>query len=146
MHTAWYQTTGDGIRGHRVRSSKALRLEQVSGNPLPMEAMRALPLPEALSITCGQGGQRELLLGVDDGFIKENRYRSIPRADVAELAVQAVGLDSARNRCVRGSLWHTEMQVRRWVDRRPHLVIRTQPLHSPRAWTELEPMEAEQMS
>ena len=43
-----------------------------------------------------QGGQREVLLGVDDGFITENKYRSIPRADVAELAVQAVSLDEAK--------------------------------------------------
>ena len=51
-----------------------------------------------------QGGQREVLLGVDDGFITENKYRSIPRADVAELAVQAVSLAEAKNRCVMARL------------------------------------------
>ena len=45
-----------------------------------------------------QGGEREVLLGVDDGFIKAARWRRIPRADVAELAVQALTLASATNR------------------------------------------------
>jgi len=52
-----------------------------------------------------QGGKREVLLGVDDGFITENKYRSIPRADVAELAVQAVSLAEAKNRCGIGRLY-----------------------------------------
>ena len=45
-----------------------------------------------------QGGEREVLLGVDDDFIKAARWRRIPRADVAELAVQALTLASATNR------------------------------------------------
>lgn len=58
-------------------------------------------LKSSVSSSVGeQGGQRELLLGVDDGFITENRWRSIPRADVAELSIQAVTLDQAKNRCV----------------------------------------------
>ena len=38
-----------------------------------------------------EGGQREIVLNVDDKLIKDGgKYRSIPRADVAELCVQAL--------------------------------------------------------
>jgi hypothetical protein len=44
-----------------------------------------------------EGGQREILLNVDDKFIKDGgKYRSIPRADVAELCVQALTLADMR--------------------------------------------------
>lgn len=46
-----------------------------------------------------EGGQRELILDVDDKLINSgSKYRSIPRADVAELCVQAIKL--ADNRAV----------------------------------------------
>ena len=44
-----------------------------------------------------QGGERELVLGVDDQLLAASP-RSIPRADVAELCVQALLLPEARNR------------------------------------------------
>ena len=44
-----------------------------------------------------QGGVRELVLGVDDELLKRPK-RSIPRADVAELAVQSLVLPEAENR------------------------------------------------
>lgn len=45
------------------------------------------------------GGQRRLVLGVDDTLLKRTS-RSIPREDVAALAVAAVGLPAARNRAI----------------------------------------------
>ncbi|KAK9906414.1 hypothetical protein WJX75_001479 [Coccomyxa subellipsoidea] len=47
----------------------------------------------------GEGGKRELILGVDDKLLK-NSSRSIPRADVAELTVQCLTLAEARNRSI----------------------------------------------
>ena len=48
-----------------------------------------------------QGGQRELLLGVDDAFIKEgSSSRRVPRADVAEFCVQSLVVAGAANRAV----------------------------------------------
>jgi hypothetical protein len=44
-----------------------------------------------------QGGKRELVLGVDDVLLK-SKTRRIPRADVAELAVQCLTLEAAANR------------------------------------------------
>ena len=44
-----------------------------------------------------QGGKRELVLGLDDQLLKLEK-RSIPRADVAELAVQALSTPQAENR------------------------------------------------
>ena len=44
-----------------------------------------------------QGGKRELVLGIDDHLLKLQK-RSIPRADVAELAVQALSTTQAENR------------------------------------------------
>jgi hypothetical protein len=44
-----------------------------------------------------QGGERELVLGVDDKLMQETS-RSIPRADVAELCVQCLGVSEAQNR------------------------------------------------
>lgn len=64
----------------------------------PYEALGIVPR----ALTCPklkQGGEREVLLGVDDDFIKAARWRRIPRSDVAELAVQALTLASATNRC-----------------------------------------------
>ncbi len=50
-----------------------------------------------------QGGQREIVLGVDDGLLeqaeKEGKSRRIPRDDVAALVTAALTLDSAKNRC-----------------------------------------------
>eukprot|EP00884_Botryococcus_braunii_P014981 jgi/Botrbrau1/23484/Bobra.106_1s0036.2 len=46
-----------------------------------------------------QGGQREIVLGVDDELLKL-AVRRIPRADVAELCVQAIVLPEADNRAV----------------------------------------------
>ena len=51
-----------------------------------------------------QGGERELVLGVDDQLLAASP-RSIPRADVAELCVQALLVPEARNRrVVKGDL------------------------------------------
>ena len=44
-----------------------------------------------------QGGRRQLVLGLDDELLKLEK-RSIPRADVAELAVQALSTPQAENR------------------------------------------------
>ena len=44
-----------------------------------------------------QGGKRELVLGLDDQLLKLEK-RSIPRGDVAELAVQALSTPQAENR------------------------------------------------
>lgn len=46
-----------------------------------------------------QGGEREVLMGVDDELM-EGENRRIPRADVAELAVQSLYLPEASNRCL----------------------------------------------
>lgn len=46
-----------------------------------------------------QGGERELVIGVDDELLSASP-RSIPRADVAELCVQALLLPEAYNRCL----------------------------------------------
>jgi hypothetical protein len=44
-----------------------------------------------------QGGERELVLGVDDELIsKKSPYRGIPRADVAALLVQCLALADRR--------------------------------------------------
>eukprot|EP00892_Ulva_mutabilis_P000576 jgi/Ulvmu1/10519/UM064_0057.1 len=45
------------------------------------------------------GGQAGVVLDVDDRLL-ERKVRSISRADVAELCVQSLGLDSAKNRSV----------------------------------------------
>lgn len=42
------------------------------------------------------GGERQLLVGVDDELLKRTA-RSIPRADVAALAVGCIGLAAAAN-------------------------------------------------
>lgn len=43
------------------------------------------------------GGEREIILDVDDNLISNNsKYRSIPRADVAELCIQAISLKENR--------------------------------------------------
>lgn len=64
--------------------------------------------PETLHEVAGaaaaaQGGEREIVLGVDDELINkaetEGTSRSIPRADVAGLAVAALTAESASNRC-----------------------------------------------
>ena len=44
-----------------------------------------------------QGGEREIVLGADDELMNESS-RSIPRADVAELCVQALEQQEAQNR------------------------------------------------
>ena len=55
---------------------------------------------EPLRVPMSQGGVRELVLGVDDVLLKRPK-RSIPRADVAELAVQSLSLPEAENRYAR---------------------------------------------
>lgn len=54
--------------------------------------------------TIAQGGERELVLGVDDELLrkaeKEGTSRRIPRDDVAALAIAALTSPSADNRCV----------------------------------------------
>lgn len=45
------------------------------------------------------GGKRTLVLGVDDELLKRES-RSIPRADVAELCVQALLSDAAKNKAI----------------------------------------------
>jgi uncharacterized protein YbjT (DUF2867 family) len=53
-------------------------------------------------LTLDEGGQRELLMGVDDALIGPDvprTRRRIPRADVAEVCVQSLLLPGARNRC-----------------------------------------------
>ena len=64
-----------------------------------------------------QGGQRELALGVDDALLK-SKTRRIPRADVAELAVQCLTLEAASNRhagppCCHHALPHTPACMKR---------------------------------
>lgn len=44
-----------------------------------------------------QGGEREIVLGKDDELMEE-QSRSIPRADVAELCIQALEQSEAQNR------------------------------------------------
>ena len=45
-----------------------------------------------------EGGQRELVLDVNDTLIStKSKYRSIPRADVAELCVQCLSLGDRRS-------------------------------------------------
>ncbi|CAM9797206.1 unnamed protein product [Laminaria digitata] len=44
-----------------------------------------------------EGGKRRLVLGVDDTLL-ERKSRGIPRADVAQLSVECLGLESAKNR------------------------------------------------
>ncbi|MCJ1461815.1 hypothetical protein MMC07_000414 [Pseudocyphellaria aurata] len=48
---------------------------------------------------CLKGGEREVLMGVDDELM-EGEHRRIPRADVAELAVQSLYLPEASHRFV----------------------------------------------
>lgn len=45
-----------------------------------------------------KGGEREILLGVDDQLLKRE-YKAIPREDVAELCVQCLNMPEAKNRC-----------------------------------------------
>lgn len=52
---------------------------------------------------CAQGGEREIVVGVDDELMKSDN-RSIPRADVAELCIQSLLLPAASNRCTRSIL------------------------------------------
>ena len=56
-------------------------------------------MPKPTRVLACQGGERELVLGVDDQLLAASP-RSIPRADVAELCVQALLLPEARNRRV----------------------------------------------
>jgi hypothetical protein len=44
-----------------------------------------------------QGGEREIVLGVDDELLKL-KVRRIPRADVAELCIQSILLPEADKR------------------------------------------------
>jgi uncharacterized protein YbjT (DUF2867 family) len=53
-------------------------------------------------LTLDEGGERKLLMGVDDALIGPDvprTRRRIPRADVAEVCVQSLLLPGARNRC-----------------------------------------------
>ncbi len=48
-------------------------------------------------LTDEEGGKRQLVVGIDDTLLKRTQ-RSIPRADVAELAVQCLSLPQAANK------------------------------------------------
>jgi hypothetical protein len=48
---------------------------------------------------CAIGGEREVLLGVDDLFLQE-KVRNIPRDDVATVCVQALLHPGAANRAI----------------------------------------------
>ena len=61
------------------------------------ERLASSPLFHVHEMLCLQGGVRELMLGVDDKLL-ERPKRSIPRADVAELAVQSLIVSEAENR------------------------------------------------
>lgn len=61
---------------------------------MPAAACRA-------GLTLDEGGKQEIVLGVDDKLIGpevDRSLRRIPRADVAELAVQSLVLQEASNR------------------------------------------------
>jgi hypothetical protein len=69
-----------------------------------------------------QGGKRQLVVDVDDNLIlSKSKYRRIPRADVAEFAVQCLALQEADNRSVRRPwpggvvgrrpVWHLEVAL-----------------------------------
>lgn len=45
-----------------------------------------------------QGGERELVLGIEDKLTTSGGPRRIPREDVAELCVQCLGMPEAMNR------------------------------------------------
>mmetsp|Transcript_35747 Transcript_35747/g.89808 ORF Transcript_35747/g.89808 Transcript_35747/m.89808 type:complete len:288 (-) Transcript_35747:364-1227(-) len=52
-------------------------------------------------LTLDEGGQRELLLDVDDALIgRDKTNRRVPRADVAELCVRSLTMPEARNRSI----------------------------------------------
>lgn len=57
------------------------------------------PPARAAGLIDEAGGQRELLVGVDDELSKLPS-RSIPRDDVAQLAIQCLTLEAAKNRWV----------------------------------------------
>ncbi|CAM9364896.1 unnamed protein product, partial [Ectocarpus sp. 12 AP-2014] len=44
-----------------------------------------------------EGGKRQLVLDIDDKML-ERKSRSIPRADVAQLCVECLEIDAAKNR------------------------------------------------
>lgn len=57
-----------------------------------------------------KGGEREILLGVDDQLLKRE-YKAIPREDVAELCVQCLHMPEAKNRCGFGKCQLRNLQV-----------------------------------
>lgn len=57
---------------------------------------QAGPCPSA-GLIDEKGGQRELVVGIDDELLKR-KVRSIPREDVAELCIQSLTLAEAENR------------------------------------------------
>lgn len=46
------------------------------------------------------GGEREIVLGVNDELLKNEKDRSIPRDDVAQVAVEALFSGAAKNRAI----------------------------------------------
>lgn len=50
------------------------------------------------SSEAAQGGERELVLGIEDKLTTSGGPRRIPREDVAELCVQCLGMPEAINR------------------------------------------------
>ncbi len=80
-------------------------LERVTS--LAVNALRPFPCTPVWKVrgqlSWLQGGVRELVLGVDDELLKRPK-RSIPRADVAELAVQSLTVSKAANRYAPTSL------------------------------------------
>jgi hypothetical protein len=50
-------------------------------------------------LTDKEGSKAPVIISVDDKFMKR-KVRSIPRADVAELCVQSLGVPEAKNRAI----------------------------------------------
>ena len=66
---------------------------------LPSEQVWSAPTPQCLTKHV-QGGEKRLVVGVDD-VLMDSAEKKIPRADVAELCVQALQHPEYRNRCAR---------------------------------------------
>jgi hypothetical protein len=59
----------------------------------------ALTLLAVAGLTDKEGGQAPIMLGANDQLL-ERKQRSIPRADVAELCVQSLAIEEAKNRSI----------------------------------------------
>jgi hypothetical protein len=56
-------------------------------------------LPRNAGLSDKEGGQKPIILDVNDKLL-ERKAKSIPRADVAELCIQSLGIPEAKNRSV----------------------------------------------